>query len=265
MLLSVVILHTNKPRDAEACLRSLATAQLPADTEIFVINNGGHQANDQIDPIVIRQTNAQQIDLPRDGYIYGNNQGYERATGRFIATVNADITVKVDTLMMLVRYLEKHPKTGLITPRLIYPSGKEQENVRNFPRIRDLAFHRLFGLQPTPALTRNERDGAVEVDWFTGALFVMSRACYRQIGGHDERYYLFMSDVALCREAWVAGFEVRLLRTVRATHNHIRLSQGNLWTMLRRPTGRAHIKDAWAYFLHYCTRPLPPLCPSKQH
>ena len=250
MTLSIVILQTNKPRDATQCLQSLSQCDLPEETEVILINNGGHEANAKVDPASHTHLHMRMIELPRDGYVYGNNRGYETAQGDIIATVNADITVEKDTFTKLLSHLAQHPEAGIVAPRLFYPDGREQESARRFPTIRELALRRVFGrcARVRPPF---EKEAFRPVDWITGAMFIMTRPCYEIIGGHDERFYLFMSDIALCHTAWKNRFAVHQLRNARVTHNESRLSAGSVFSMLLKRTGRAHIKDAFTYFLLY--------------
>jgi GT2 family glycosyltransferase len=104
---------------------------------------------------------------------------------------------------------------------------------------------------------------AGDVDWLTGAMFIMTRACLEATGGHDERYFLLMSDITMCRESWKHGMRVVQLRDAKAIHNESRLSKGSPLKMLKKRTGRAHIKDAAAYFWRYGLQSIPTGSPSS--
>lgn len=264
MKLSIVILHTNKPHDATQCLRSLQKTRLPAETEIFCINNGGQSANDRIDKTAAKGLPVAFLELPRDGYVYGNNQGYEASRGDYIATVNADITLHEDTMEKLLNYMERHPDVGIAAPRLVYPDGHEQDSARPFPKWWEMTWRRIFKphVHRQSAIVWNGE--AEEVDWITGAMFLMTRKCLEATGGHDERYFLFMSDITMCREAWAHGMRVVQLRDAKAIHNESRLSKGSPLKMLKKRTGRAHIMDAMKYFLKYGLRPAPAGSPSSK-
>ncbi len=257
MKLSVVILHTNKPQDATQCLRSLQKVRLPAETEIFCINNGGQSANDRVDKTAAEGLPVTFMELPRDGYVFGNNQGYKASKGDYIATVNADITMHEDTMEKLLDYMERHPDVGIAAPRLIYPDGHEQDSARPYPNMFGMIWRRIFKPHVHRQSTIVFNSEAEDVDWITGAMFLMTRRCLEATGGHDERYFLFMSDITMCREAWAHGMRVVQLRDARAIHNESRLSKGSPLKMLKKRTGRAHIKDATLYFLKYGWRPAP--------
>ncbi len=262
MDLSIVILHCDTPQDVEMCLRSMQRARLPRETEILVINNRPHGKRGTVPADAWAGLPVRFIDTEVDGYIYGNNLGYELATGRIVGTMNADITIEPDTFERLIAHLDHHPDVGIVAPRLFFPSGREQDSARRFPSITEMLNRRLRGREhPRPIF--NDQ-GYAPVDWVTGAFFFMTRRCLRATDGHDRRFHLFMSDVAICREAWRLGFKVHQLRDCRATHHEARLSGGNLLKMLKKRTGRIHIKDSLKYFVHYGPRPLPPHSPSAR-
>ncbi len=265
MKLSVVILQTNKPQDVTQCLAALSKATLPVETEVIVLNNGGQLANDAVDPeSYATLKNIRFVDLrPRGGYIDGNNCGYALATGGYIATLNPDITVREDTIDLLLKHLETHPDVGIAAPRLIYPDGHEQESARPFPNLFELVWRRLS--DPNGRTKARIAFGEKEyepVDWFVGAMFVMTRACLEKTGGHDGRFFLFMSDIALCRDTWDMGMKVHQLRDAKATHNESRLSAGGPLRFITKWTGRKHLVDAFKYFSKYLFRPFPALSPS---
>lgn len=264
MKLSIVILQTNKPQDVTQCLAALSRAKLPAETEVIVLNNGGKLANNAVDPASYATLkNVRFADLPRGGYIDGNNCGYALSSGEYIATVNADITVHKETIELLLKHLEANPGVGIVAPRLIYPDGHEQDSARPFPNLLELVWRRITNPngRTKPHTVFGDRDYE-PVDWFVGAMFIMTRACLEKTGGHDTSFFLFMSDITLCRETWNLGMEVRLLRDAKATHNESRLSQGGPLRFITKWAGRKHLVDAIAYFWKYLFQPYPALSPS---
>jgi ADP-ribose pyrophosphatase YjhB (NUDIX family) len=101
------------------------------------------------------------------------------------------------------------------------------------------------------------------VDWVTGAFTLVSAQCMKAIGKHDDdNYFLFMSDVALCREAWKHGFETHIVGEVECLHNDERLSSGGIKDVFKKRIVRLHIKDAVKYFWHYAFKKLPKNAPS---
>ena len=50
----------------------------------------------------------------------------------------------------------------------------------------------------------------------------MSRDTYAQLGGFDQRYFLYMEDEDLCMRAWKQGIPVIYYPEAKMTHNHLR-------------------------------------------
>ena len=82
MDLSIVILHSNTPKDVEMCLRSLRQARLPAQTEIIVINNRINGANDLVPKDAWTGLDVRFLETDVDGYIYGGKPFDRRAAHR---------------------------------------------------------------------------------------------------------------------------------------------------------------------------------------
>jgi hypothetical protein len=81
-------------------------------------------------------------------------------------------------------------------------------------------------------LMESERSGAIEVDWVTGALFIVRRAAIKAVGLLDESYFLYWEDLDWCYRMRQAGWRVYHVPGARAIHSQQR--QG-----VRRPFSRA--------------------------
>ena len=92
----------------------------------------------------------------------------------------------------------------------------------------------------------------------------MTRDAWEEIGPNDETYFLFMSDVDLCRKAWEKGFEVHFVGETEALHNEGRLSAGGIGSFFRKKTMRIHVWDAIKYYWRYLYKRLPKGCPSAK-
>lgn len=260
MKLSLVILHTNSPKEVTENLLALKQARLPDATEVLVINNGDPEANARIPVENGLRSDGKAFDLqffqvPNHGYPAGNNFGLSRAKGEYLCILNPDIEVEPDTFEKLLTYMEAHEKVGLVSPRLVFPNGQVQDNYRTFPSFLDMCVRRIPLLQRLfPArLSRfvmkdMDPESSGPVDWTTGAFQLMTRACWEAIGPKDERYFLFMSDLEICKHAWKEGFEVHFVGSAWALHREERFSDGGVLALFKSWTLRQHLKDALRYF-----------------
>jgi GT2 family glycosyltransferase len=269
--LSIIILQHNTPKFVEENLAALKTAELPKDTEVIIVNNGGNHANQKIDQNSYNGLNIKFFETPNDGFPAGNNFGLSQTKANYYAFVNPDIVVQPDTLKKLLDYMKQNPKVGIVSPQLIYADGSMQDNYRVFPRILDLIIKRIPFLRKifTNRMRKYlmwDRDphNNEAVDWVTGAFTLVSSDCMQAIKKHDDdHYFLFMSDVVLCREAYKQGFETHIVGSVKCLHNDERVSSGGLKDVFKKKIIRLHIKDAVCYFWHYKFEKLPPNSPSN--
>jgi N-acetylglucosaminyl-diphospho-decaprenol L-rhamnosyltransferase len=270
--LAIIILQHNTPGFVEDNLKALSKADLPENTEIIIINNGGNDANDKIDPKAYKGLKIKFFETPNDGFPAGNNFGMSKTESKYYAFINPDIVVNSDTFAKLLEYMATNPQAGIVSPQLIYKDGTVQDNYRVFPRIFDLIIkriprlHKLFKKRLSKYLMWDRDPNANQaVDWVTGAFTIVSSNCLEAIKKHDdENYFLFMSDVALCREAYKKGFETHIVGEVKCLHNDTRVSSGGLLDVVKKRIIRIHIADAISYFWNYKFEKLPKNCPSRR-
>ncbi|MFC1647403.1 glycosyltransferase [Patescibacteria group bacterium] len=262
--LAIVILHYNTPDDVSKNLEAFQQADIPEKTQFIVVNNGGHNANDKILKSTYENLNVRFFDIPNKGFPQGNNFGIAHTDAKIIAMVNPDIEIKKDTFSIILKYFEDHPKVGIISPRLIYPNNKTQDNYRTFPHWYDLIIKRIppfrkmfLGRMRKYLMWEKDPSKNEAVDWTTGAFQVVSRECWDACGPNNEEYFLFMSDLEICWQAWEKDFQVHFIGQAQARHNETRLSEGGIADIFKKKTMRIHIKDAFAYFKKYWGKKFP--------
>ncbi|MFA5793124.1 MAG: glycosyltransferase [Candidatus Gracilibacteria bacterium] len=257
MDLSIVILHHGNPQDVSKNLEALTHAILPAKTEVIVVNNGYSGANAGIPFERNLKFDLRFFEIKNKGYSNGNNFGINITKGQYICILNPDIEVEKDTFRVLLAYLKAHPRVGIAGPRLYYADGQVQDNYRMFPRpldhfIKRTILCKIFTERMRKYLMWDKDPKRSEpVDWLTGAFQIITRKAWNKIGPNDERFFLFMSDVDLCRQAWNRGFEVHFVGSAGALHRENRLSGGGLVDVFKKKTVRTHFWDALKYYLKY--------------
>lgn len=268
MDLSIVILHHGSPKEVTANLQALRKAILPKKTEVFVINNGARNANAQIPFDANLAFDLHYFEIKNEGYPQGNNFGLRQAKGKFLCILNPDVEVNKDTFKVLMDYMKAHPRVGIAAPRLRYPDKTIQDNYRTFPRAIDLfikrTFLRKFFVRRMRKYLMWDKDPTKSeaVDWLTGAFQLFTRKAWESLKPNDESYFLFMSDVDICRKAWKKGFEVHFVGEAEARHNEGRLSAGGIQAFFTKKTMRIHVWDAFKYYRRYLFKRLPKNCPS---
>lgn len=215
--LSLIIVNYNVRDLLVACLESIQKAMraTPLTFEIIIVDNassdGSQDAVRHGFPSVRLIENSTNV-----GFAAANNCGLRNAGGRVLVLLNPDTTVPPGALESLTRYLDDHPDTGVVGPRLAYPDGSTQPSRRRFPTL-------LTGLMEStivqdywpenPAARRyyftDQSNGVIQdVDWLVGACLVARREVFEQVGLLDEAFFMYSEEVEWCHRVRQAGWRI---------------------------------------------------------
>lgn len=233
--ISVVIVSYNVANLLEECLKSLLERSADGlEVEIIVVDNASQDGT----PAMLRQkfpnlkvlANTENYGFPR-----GCNQGLNQASGRYIFFLNPDASLEPGALKTLWDFMEAHPLCGIAGPLIRYPDGKIQPNRRRFPGpglafvestilqryrpFKNMRALQKFAFEDVPA------DQAQAVDWLVGAAFMVRREVVEQIGGLDERFFMYSEELDYCRRAKLAGWQVWYTPAATVVHQEGQSSQ----------------------------------------
>ncbi|MHB1209307.1 MAG: glycosyltransferase family 2 protein [Acidimicrobiales bacterium] len=156
------------------------------------------------------------------GYGRGVNRGAAR-TGEveFLLVSNPDVIIHEGAIGAMIGYLDAHIDVAIVGPQVLRPDGTVYPSQRVFPNFWLAGLHALLEpLWPGNPATRRYRaprpDGGV--DWVSGACFLIRRSVFEQVGGFDERYFMFAEDMALCWQVRAHGFRVGTTPEAVVTH-----------------------------------------------
>lgn len=157
------------------------------------------------------------------GFGRANNVGLSHVTTPWLAFVNPDVVVSQDGgLERLALTCTDH--SALVSPQLLNPDGTEQPNARGLPFLVDKIANRSVPL-PGARLqeyTRTNLRGPTYAAWTMGAAVAGSTQTFRDLGGWDERYFIYYEDHDLGLRAWRRGVPVILDPSVRWSHSWAR-------------------------------------------
>ncbi|MDH6306150.1 N-acetylglucosaminyl-diphospho-decaprenol L-rhamnosyltransferase [Parabacteroides sp. PF5-5] len=167
-----------------------------------------------------------------NGFAKNNNTGAAQAKGRFILILNPDIILTDGAIDTLYQYLKNNPSAGIVAPRLLNQDGSIQLSARHFMSVKFLLC-RIFtnGKDDTNNPVVQEYlmpdisdDQPSEVDWCLGAALLFEKSFYQQLGGFDEKFFLYVEDADICQRCWFAGKKVIYLPQSQMIHAHQRTS-----------------------------------------
>jgi GT2 family glycosyltransferase len=244
MNVSVIIINHNRFDLTADCIQSLIDHTKGIDYEIILVDN----ASTGCDPGKF-EDKFPQVKLIRSavngGFAYGNNLGREEAAGDYVLLLNNDTVLKEDSISKAVDYLRRHPQTGVLGCRMIYPGGDVQHSARRFRSISwellDLFrfIPMMMGYQRRSKLMLGryfhcERD--IECDWVNGAFFIFNRKIIQELPGKklDERFFMYGEDQLWCWQIKKLGYKISFYAGTTITHIHSGSSDPRKQLSLRR-------------------------------
>jgi GT2 family glycosyltransferase len=219
MLVDAVVVAYNSREHLRACVEPLARID---GVQVFVADNAS--TDDGVATIEDLPVEVVRLDENR-GFGTGCNAGARRGTAPLLLFLNPDATIDEESLRLLAAVLGDEA-VGLAAPRILEADGSLAYSQRRFPRLRStyaraLFLHRLFPRSAwTDELVRDpeayERPGSPE--WVSGACMLVRRTVFEEVGGFDERFFLYCEDKDLCRRIRAAGHDVRYAPAATARH-----------------------------------------------
>jgi len=208
------------------CLRSIPAMVGRQPVETIVVDSASPDGTP--DMVACEFPRVRLIRSERNiGFAAGNNIAMRAASGRFRMLLNPDAELRPGALETCIAYLEEHPDVSVVAPRILNPDGSLQFSLRNFPTARSAAFealllHRLMP-KATPRLAETITDPGYyaserAIQWATGAALVARTTAFEEIGGLDERFFLFSEETDWFRRAADRHLRVMYLPDALVVH-----------------------------------------------
>lgn len=260
--LSIVIVNWNSGGLLTRCLESLRQHSGESLCQVVVVDNASTDASadlgsssDGWSTVVVEVVrNSENL-----GFAKGVNLGLARCEGDLILLLNPDATVKAGALDALVAAVLADSGVGAAVPRLVTAEGLIQPNVwPNPPTAMQIL---IDGLRLEWLLPRKFRgewllgrhwDYARRryVNSFSGAAVMVRRVLVEDVGGLDERFWMYGEDAEWCTRIVRRGWRIVFEPAAEIVH-HGAGSAKTRWT-----EGERHLREV-AGLLAFQRRCLP--------
>jgi len=225
---SVIVVNFNSGDYLLYSLRSIKL-NLDENSEVIVVDN--NSTDNSINKAKKIFPEFKYIESKKNlGYGGGCNLGAKHAKGDILIFSNADVIITKGTFEKIKNYLEKDNKIGILGPRFEYPDGSYQPSCRRYPRFKYLLFGRksigssIFKNNPITReflyLDLENEKNPVEVEGIVGAFIIIKKHIFEEIGGFDERFFLFAEDIDLCLRVKEKGYKILHTPDIRIIHFH---------------------------------------------
>jgi N-acetylglucosaminyl-diphospho-decaprenol L-rhamnosyltransferase len=222
---AVIVNYEAGPLLLEA-VRSLFADTSAGIPEIVVVDNGSTDGSVELLRAALPEVPV--VPTGRNlGYAAAANRGAAATRARVVAVCNCDIRVVPGTAAALLARFDAAPDVGAAGPIVRDPDGTTYPSARSVPRVHDAVGHAVLGaVRPRNRFTRRYREldadatVARNVDWVSGAAIWLRRDALDAVGGWDERYFMYVEDVDLCRRLRARGWRVVYEPAGQVVHVH---------------------------------------------
>ena len=223
--ISIVIVTWNGKKYALECLDSLRTLNSTLRIEVIVVDNASTDGT----PEAIRESYPEVRLIQNEanlGFAKANNVGLAAANGEFLCLVNSDVVVPPGCFEKMVDYMRAHTDVGLLGPKMLSPTGGVGQSVNRLPTVWNyfcfaLGLHvlvpnsRLFGGY---IMASYPYDKTEDVEVLTGWFWMVPRAALEQVGGLDERFFMYGEDLDWSHRFLKARWRVVFFAEAEALH-----------------------------------------------
>ncbi len=157
------------------------------------------------------------------GFGTGHNTVLPRLDSDFHFILNPDILLQADTLSDMAEWAAAHPAAVMARPALVFPDGTPQALPLRRCSALALVYRQMGFLQCLKAfndryvMAGEDLSRPVQIEFCTGSFSMVRTGTFREIGGFDEDYFMYVEDADLTQKMLRRG-EVWLLPQFTAVH-----------------------------------------------
>jgi GT2 family glycosyltransferase len=248
---SVIVVNYNTPELTAELIASIHRHTAGVGYEIVVVDNGSEPSRrfraDPAKPAL--RTIQSETNL---GFGKAVNLAARSSEGTYLLFANSDCRLTSNALPVMVAYLQHNHNCAACSPRLVHKDGRVHSSIRRFPDHDNISHSRGSILKTDSNYTLAADTSRKEVEAMSATFMMVRRELFNQLGGFDERFFMYVEDTDLCKRIHDAGKQVVYLGDLSVVHHWGASTRLHPWRM-----SFEHHLSVRKYFLkHYANRRL---------
>jgi len=203
---AIILVNWNGYEFTNDCILSLKKASYPSFSIIVVDNHSTDGSGLQLQleyPEIIF------IFSPENkGFTGGNNMGFEFAIQKgfdYVMMLNNDTFVEPDFLEHLVNYLDQHPNTGAVQPRIYFNHNRSLLWNGGNGYYKGMGWPYTSGENQIP---KPQHLMIKKMSWITGCAFMVRISILKQTGLLAQNMFMYKEDVDLSFRIKNLGYQL---------------------------------------------------------
>lgn len=228
--LTIALVNHNMRKLLRGCLNSVYQSTTGVRFEAVVVDN--HSTDGSIKMLSTEFPQVKLIENEKNlGFARANNQAVRQSRGKYLLLLNPDTLFQNNSLQKMIAFMEDHCEAGALGCKVLNPNGTIQPSNDNFPTLFTELFRviQLKRLIPRARMRAKigQRWGKMlgstlggylriywdtnrirEVDWITGAFFLIRRKAIEEVGLLDEAFFMYYEDADWCYRLRQKGWKI---------------------------------------------------------
>jgi N-acetylglucosaminyl-diphospho-decaprenol L-rhamnosyltransferase len=215
----VIVAHDSAPH-VERLLKDLRPDPSSRPLTRVVVDNG---SSDDLAARLSAYPDVRLVTQVNTGFAHGINRGVEAAPrDAHVLVLNPDVRIGVADVEALAEVLDRDAATGVVVPALVDDDARSSRSLRRDPTVLSTLSETLVGGTRAgsfgEAYQLTSAVGPTPVEWATGAVMLLRRSVFDQLGGFDESFFLYSEETDYCMRVRDAGYRVVVRPRVEVTH-----------------------------------------------
>ncbi len=162
------------------------------------------------------------------GFGANHNRVFRGCKAPYFCVLNPDLRFTNDPFPQLLQAFGDK-RVALAAPAACDTERMLQDNARRLPTRWGIA-SKLWSPRRGPDYAASQ--SLVHPDWVAGFFMLFRSSVFRELGGFDERYFLYYEDIDICSRLRLAGWRIAWLPDVKVVHDARRRSHRDLKHLL---------------------------------
>ena len=219
------------------------------DFTLYVVDNASSDGTaDEVEDYFSDNAHVKVIaNTENKGFGKAHNQVLDLIDSDYHFVINPDIIVKDDVIGAMCAFMESKPACGMASPDIRFPDGRVQVLAKRHPKPKYLIASRLSSDRENNkylreyAMLDEDLSQPLQIENCSGCFFVIRTELFKEVGGFDDRYFMYFEDFDLARTVG-ARAEIWYCPCAKVYHEWGRDSKRNFKLMF------IHIRSTVKYF-----------------
>lgn len=219
--IDVVVVSYNQRERLLACCASVVASETLS--RLIVVDNASSDASVEAIRQACPQAEVLEMNLNL-GFAAAMNRGVAVGDSRLILLLNNDARLTDEALLRLAAAMD-NDRLGAAGPRLVGGAGQVELSIgRTISVFNETGFRFIEllyrdGTGPLAGIVERYLDKSRETRSLSGACLMLRREAFEEVGGFDERFFLYAEDVDLCRRLRQYGWALRYVASAVVEHD----------------------------------------------